>query len=134
MLVIAKQLGEYPQGVWRQPGNKFEFNGKKPAMWMMTEEDAGESKAKATADAEDAAEINKAVFEATAEVKAKIKARKAAEDAGKEKADDKPKEFRAIHRGAGKWDVWGLDGKVVKNGGDLNKADAAALAEKPFAE
>jgi len=134
MKVIAKQIGEYPQGTWRQPGEKFEFRGEKKALWMITEAEAVRNKAKNRSEAEDAAEINKAVFEATAEVKAKIKARKAAEDAGKEKADDKPKEFRAIHRGAGKWDVWGLDGKVVKNGGDLNKADAAALAEKPFAE
>ncbi|MBL4763481.1 MAG: hypothetical protein JKY93_12395 [Gammaproteobacteria bacterium] len=34
MLVIAKVIGEYPQGKWRNPGDKFEFAGTKPGLWM----------------------------------------------------------------------------------------------------
>jgi|GEM_PF-2909420 len=162
MKVIAKQVGEHPQGTWRQPGEKFEFYGKKMASWMMTEAEAVKTKAENRSDAEDAAEINRAVFEATAKVKAKIKARKEAKNLGakigealakekakspeelpeKEKHEDTPKqekaeepdEFYAVHRGAGKWDVFGQNKKIVENGGDLNKADASALVELLLAE
>ena len=146
MKVIAKQIGEYPQGTWRQPGEKFEFNREKKASWMLTEAEATKSKAQDRTDAEDAAEINRAVSEAMAKAKAKIKARKEAESKGKpgitkeeaaalakEKANAE-KEFYAVHKGFGKYDVLGLDERVVENGGGLKKADAAALVELLLAE
>jgi len=140
MKVIAKQIGEYPQGTWRQPGEKFEFRGEKKALWMITEAEAVRNKAKNRSEAEDAAEINRAVSEARAKAKARIKAGKEASDESEDDPDAKKEEgdnfkkFYAVHRGFGKWDVFGQDKKVVENGGDLNKADAAALVELLLAE
>tara|TARA_R110000851_G_scaffold283911_1_gene437475 strand:- start:568 stop:870 length:303 start_codon:yes stop_codon:yes gene_type:complete len=93
MLVIAKKLGEHPQGIWHNPGETFEFNGKKPALWM---------EAKDKTEAVDAEAVDN---------------------------KDEAKGIHAVHRGAGKWDVFGADGKVIEGGDNLNKADAAALVK-----
>ena len=113
MLVIAKMRGEYPLGIWRNPGEKFEFAGDKPALWMMTAEDVGKAKAEAKAKADEAAEILAAKAEAEEKVKAKAKNKKEDnKDDGAEDKDDKsdeaPKEIHAVHKGFGKWDVIGL--------------------------
>lgn len=94
MKVIAKQLGEYPQGTWRQPGETFEFDGEKPALWMLTDETKAE---KPKTPVDDAA-------------------------------------FKAVHRGAGKWDVLNSDDEVVKDAEGLKKAEAAELVVKLLAE
>ena len=130
MLVVAKVRGEYPQGTWRNPGEKFEFDGEKPALWMMTAEEAGKSKAEDNAKAEEYAEIAKAQSDAGEKAKADIAARKEGDKPpAKAVAEDTPKEFYSKHRGAGKYDVFGSDGNVVEGGNDLNKANAGALVE-----
>ncbi len=128
MLVIAKQLGEHPQGRWRHPGEKFEFDGKKPAMWMMTADEAGKAQAEAKAKAEEDAEIIKAQQEAKAKIQAKGKAKTKAPAKDKDKTDEKG--IHAFHKGFGKYEVLGADGKVVEGGVDLNKADAGALVDE----
>lgn len=139
MLVIAKQVGEHPQGVWRNPGDEFNFEGKKIGLWM--EKAKGKSKKDDSSAEEKAAEAAKAIEEANAkkaedkaaEDLAKETAAKLAAEAGK-KDDDADPAFKAIHRGAGKWDVFDSELKVVEGGDNLDKAGAAALVEKLLAE
>jgi len=119
MLVIAKTRGEHPQGTWRNPGERFEYDGEKPALWMMTAEECDKAKAEAQAQADEANEIIKAQSEAKSKVLAKRNG---------DKGED-VKGIHAVHRGFGKWDVIGLDGEVINKDGDLNKADASALVE-----
>ncbi len=140
MLVIAKQIGEHPQGRWRNPGEKFEYDvrddeGKqlKPAAWMMTADEAGKAKAEDRAKADEYAEIAKAQLEAGDKARADIAARKDGGDKDNN-SPDKPEEFYSKHRGAGKHDVFGSDGEVVKDGSGLNKADAGALVELLLAD
>ena len=147
MKVVAKKLGEHPQGIWRQPGDKFEYDGKEPALWMVTAEEAEKAEAEAKEEAETKSEIVKAQAEAAAKVKANAKAKKAGakkaetppapepvappapEPVAPLAADAEPK-FKAIHRGAGKWDVFDQNLEVVEGGDNLDKAGAAALVEQ----
>lgn len=128
MLVIAKVRGEYPLGVWRNPGETFKFEGKKPGAWMDVAEKPGtddaEAKAEAAAKAIGDAKESKALAKEDADAVALAK-----ETADQLAADDAPK-FKAIHRGAGKWDVFNEDLDVVEGGDNLNKADAAELVKK----
>lgn len=137
MKVIAKNLGEYPQGIWRQPGEAFEFNGKEPAKWMgyadKMEQESNAEKLKRAKSAYDNAKFTFESAEATYNALKKKFGDELKENNGKSD-DDKPKEFYAIHRGAGKWYVFGADKNVVENGGDLNKADAAALVKQLLAD
>lgn len=153
MLVKAKSLGEHPQGTWRQPGETFEFDGKKPALWMekttkkkpdadkaQADADAAQKAiddAKAAKDAEDKAEADKkAKEEADADALAKETADKLAAEGGEGEAngDGEEPKFKAIHRGAGKYDVFDQDLEVVEGGDNLDEADANALVEKLIAE
>ncbi|MBL4860749.1 MAG: hypothetical protein JKX96_07815 [Acinetobacter sp.] len=150
MLVIAKQLGEYPQGRWRQPGEKFNYDvkdvdgkQKRPALWMMTVKEADEAQAKDKVKVEEDNEIIQAQAEARDKILAK---RRAASDNTPEDDDEalalakkvseelKAKGIHAFHKGFGKWDVFGLDGTVAPDGVDLNKADAEALVKTLLAD
>lgn len=144
MLVIAKTRGEFPQGRWRNPGEKFEFDAKdkegkqqKPALWMATAKDVDEARAKDKAKADEALEIIQAKADVEAKIKAKHKAKTdgaKAEEPTKENEADKPKEFRSEHKGGGKHNVLDADGKIVDGGEKLNKADAAALVKQLLAK
>lgn len=47
-----------------------------------------------------------------------------------EEDEDENKGYHTVHRGRGKWDVFGPDGEVVENGDNLSKRKARALVEK----
>ena len=42
---------------------------------------------------------------------------------------DEPKGYHKVHKGAGKWDVFGPDGEVVPEGDNIKRDDADALIE-----
>lgn len=108
MKVKAKVMGEHPLGIWRQPGEVFEFDGKKDDLGSWMEPFDGKA--------------------AKAEPKKEFK-----KDDG-EGGDTTEPPFKAVHRGAGKWDVFNGDLEVVEGGDNLKKEEAHALVEKLIAE
>ncbi len=46
MRVKALQSGEYPAGVWHEPGDEFDFDGDKPGLWMEPLKKSKKSKTK----------------------------------------------------------------------------------------
>jgi hypothetical protein len=108
MKVKALTIGEHPQGRWRKPGEVFDFKGteKELGKWMKPTDEKAPAK--------------------------KAPAKKKAKD--DDKGGDKDPKHHTVHKGFGKWDVFGPDGEVVDGGDNLGKEDAAELVEKLNAE
>ena len=114
MEVIATARGYYG-GKIREPGAKFTLSSGKAFSehWMKTE--GGEKPPK---------------VESKPAPAPKVESKPAPAPKVGSKPDSAPKAYHTVHKGFGKWDVFGLDGEVVEGGDNLKKAEAHALVEE----